>query len=845
MKLMKLLLFTWSLITWCNPMFAQTNMTAPSNVKAALPVSNRPNIPKDQKTKFNFKLSDPKGQFNSVRVKGTFNNWNAASFELKKTEVVGANKIEFVWTGSWDLGRGVHQYVFVVDGKEIRDPNNSDSVGNGMGGFNSVIRNVVEDIRIQTLFEESQLVDVENKKLVFLKNGQIVSTKAVPKVLELTQLNSVVCLIEYSNPSSLTAYAEFKGRKQSCSILMGAAMTDFLKVHNYSLENKRGQMFVPTLNKDGNSGLISGDAQNTQSSKPTQQALLVIILERFGKYKQQVLDYSISTTGDLIAFVYNSKNKSDEILIPLNNGIIERSIKEHYDKKDPRTMVIYNPMIDRFYDGNPANNKPLLSDSVLQRVDYHGGDIKGLTKKIKEGYFKKLGINTIWISPVVLNPQDAWGQWNKPRTKFSGYHGYWPISSTQTDPRFCTPAELKEFIDVAHKNNIRVLMDYVAHHIHQNHPLYKQHPDWFTSLYLPDGSKNTEKWDEHRLTTWFDDFLPTFDFSKPEVVEAMSDSALFWLRNYDIDGFRHDATKHIPNEFWLALTKKIKKEFVPQGRNIYQIGETYGSPELIASYLGPQLLDAQFDFNLYDAAVASFKSDQANFAPLAETLSESKRWYGNHHTMGNITGNQDRPRFISLADASISEGENPKQAGWDRDIQVRSEEAYKKLQNLAAFMNFIPGVPVIYYGDEIGMPGANDPDSRRDMRFDYTVDGTTALTSPEKQTRNTISQLTSMRTGSMALTFGDCVVEVAETNKIVLKRRYFDEEWYFISMNGTEDELKAVYSSLGVTIPQGSQGTGVGSQDLITSKSADKTPTIMYMNTLKSGNFTAIIRVNR
>lgn len=785
--------------------FSQTNMTAPSNVKAQLPISNRPNIPKDQKTKRTFSFSDSKQQVKSVQVKGTFNNWNASSFNLKNT---GTS-----WTGEWELGRGVHQYVFVVDGREVRDPNNPDSVGNGMGGFNSVIRILVEDIRLQTLFDESQLVDVENKKLVFLRNGQIVGTRTVPKVLELTQLNMVVCLIEHSNPQSLTAYAEFRGRKQNTSILTGQAMSDFLKQHNYSLSEGVG---IESIGKKVN------------------QALLLINIERFGKYKQQVLDYSISTTGDLIAFVYNDKTKSDDILVPINNGIIERNIKEHYDKKDPRTMVIYNPMIDRFFDGNTANNRPIKSDSVLSRVDYHGGDIKGLTKKIKEGYFRKLGINTIWISPVVLNPEDAWGQWNKPRTKFSGYHGYWPVSSTLTDPRFCTPAELKEFIDVAHKNNIRVLMDYVAHHIHQNHPLYKQHPDWFTSLYLPDGSKNTEKWDEHRLTTWFDDFLPTFDFSKPEVVEAMSDSAIFWLRNYDIDGFRHDATKHIPNEFWIALTKKIKKEFIPQGRNIYQIGETYGSPELIASYLGPQLLDAQFDFNLYDAAVAAFKADKGNFAPLGETLQESKRWYGNHHSMGNITGNQDRARFISLADGAIAENENPKQAGWDRDIQINSEESYKKLQNLAAFMSFIPGVPVIYYGDEIGMPGANDPDSRRDMKFDFTADGQAGLSSPEKETRAVISQLIGLRTASMALVFGDCVVEISNSDKLILKRRYFDEEWYFVSINGSEEDFKAQISKLGVK-----------TEEFEMRKSGSSVSVLPYFNSLKSGNYTAIVKINK
>ena len=115
-------------------------------------------------------------------------------------------------------------------------------------------------------------------------------------------------------------------------------------------------------------------------------------------------------------------------------------------------------------------------------------------------------------------------------------------------------------ITTAHEKQYNVILDFVAHHIHTDHPLYKQHPEWVTPLYLPDGSMNTERWDDHRLTTWFDTFLPTFDFARPEVIQALSDTALFWVKKYPIDGFRHDATKHIHTEFWRELTFKIKQE---------------------------------------------------------------------------------------------------------------------------------------------------------------------------------------------------------------------------------------------------------------------------------------------
>lgn len=126
---------------------------------------------------------------------------------------------------------------------------------------------------------------------------------------------------------------------------------------------------------------------------------------------------------------------------------------------------------------------------------------------------------------------------------------------SKIDARFGTADEFKELVKEAHARNMNVLLDFVSNHIHENHPYYKTHPDCATNLYLPDGTLNTEKWDEHRLTTWFDVFLPTLNLEKPEIVDMLTDSAVFWIKEYNLDGFRHDATKHVPELFWRTLTK--------------------------------------------------------------------------------------------------------------------------------------------------------------------------------------------------------------------------------------------------------------------------------------------------
>ena len=375
----------------------------------------------------------------------------------------------------------------------------------------------------------------------------------------------------------------------------------------------------------------------------------------------------------------------------------------------------------------------------------------------------------MWLSPVNQNPELAYGLWDKGgrRSKFSGYHGYWPISLSKVDYRFGDEASLKTLIDEAHKKNINVLLDYVAHHVHIEHPLFEQKSEWFTPLYLPDGIKNTEKWDEYRLTTWFDDFMPTFDLSKPEVAEAMTDSALFWFKTYPIDGFRHDATKHIPESFWRTLTRKLKDQIViPENRSIYQIGETYGNPELIGSYVNSGELDAQFDFNLYDAAVDAFAKDSTSFTNLKTVMNESLEYYGSHNLMGNISGNQDRARFISYADGGVKFSEDPKRAGWSRTIKNESESGYKKLSMLMAFNMTIPGIPVVYYGDEIGMPGANDPDNRRMMVFED-------LNENQLQVKNILSSLTKIRRENMALLYGETLILQNDQNTFGFLRNYF------------------------------------------------------------------------
>jgi glycosidase len=148
--------------------------------------------------------------------------------------------------------------------------------------------------------------------------------------------------------------------------------------------------------------------------------------------------------------------------------------------------------------------------------------------------------------------------------------------------------------------------------------------------------------------------------------------------------------------------------------------------------------------------------------------------------MGNITGNQDKPRFISYADGSINSSipwQETKRIGWKKNIQVNDTLAYQKLALAHAFNLTIPGIPIIYYGDEFGMPGANDPDNRRMMKFDH-------LLKQEQWLKETTSKLIEIRKNNMALLYGDYKEIWLQDDIYAYSRSYFGETIWVILNKG-------------------------------------------------------------
>ncbi|MGN1247891.1 MAG: alpha-amylase family glycosyl hydrolase, partial [Paludibacteraceae bacterium] len=156
--------------------------------------------------------------------------------------------------------------------------------------------------------------------------------------------------------------------------------------------------------------------------------------------------------------------------------------------------------------------------------------------------------------------------------------------------------------------------------------------------------------------------------------------------------------------------------------------------------------------------------------------------YGAHHTMGNISGNHDKCRFISLAGGAVRWDENDKRAGWTREVgltaedagvspaerSAREEAAYKAAMLLEVINLTIPGVPCIYQGDEYGQAGANDPDNRHMMRFD-------GLSDREQAFRNEVQELIRLRRSSMPLLYGDYIPVETTDSRLVFDRIYLGD----------------------------------------------------------------------
>lgn len=365
--------------------------------------------------------------------------------------------------------------------------------------------------------------------------------------------------------------------------------------------------------------------------------------------------------------------------------------------------VFYEIFVRSFADSREG---PLASDGV--------GDIRGMTAKLDylndgdPSTTADLGIDAVWLMPIAESPS---------------YHGYDVVDYKQVDQEYGTNEDFRAFTDAAHERGIRVIVDLVLNHSADEHPWFidaassKDSPkrDWFTWADTHPGYPgpwNQNVWHNHAIDQsgqlyygCFYHGMPDLNLRNVELTAELYDVARFWIEDMGVDGFRLDAIKHLIENGadqentqesidWLEGFNAYCKSLNP---DFFTVGEVWSTTDQVARYI-PEAVDTAFEFDLAQAIIDGLNTGDAT--KIAERIKVVDDAYDT--PVATFLTNHDQSRLMSQLTGDPAE----KQA---------------KAKAAAAILLTLPGVPFIYYGEEIGHTGAKpDPNIRTPMQWDAT-----------------------------------------------------------------------------------------------------------------------------
>jgi glycosidase len=390
----------------------------------------------------------------------------------------------------------------------------------------------------------------------------------------------------------------------------------------------------------------------------------------------------------------------------------QRKEQSRYRKGFNSSDVIYLLMPDRFANGNPANDSHKETVEKLNR-DFdggrHGGDIEGIIKHID--YLKDLGITTIWSTPLLED--------NEPRYS---YHTYAQSDYYKIDPRYGTNLDYQKLATELHKNDMKLIMDYVTNHWGSKHWMIQDLPtkDWIHVW--ENGDKGFQR-SNYRMTTqfdknasdfdskacmngWFDTTMPDMNQANPLLLKYMTQNAIWWIEYADLDGFRVDTYSYNDKESIAKWTKSIMDEYP----NFNIVGEVWMHNQAQMAYwqkdskIGAidnfnSYCPTVMDFTLHDAIKVMFNED---YQAWDKGMIRAYDNFSNDFLYPNIdnilvfAGNHDITRINSFYNDDLAK--------------------YKLIMTLILTTR---GIPQLYYGDEIGMLGNKELNGDGDLRKDF------------------------------------------------------------------------------------------------------------------------------
>lgn len=378
-----------------------------------------------------------------------------------------------------------------------------------------------------------------------------------------------------------------------------------------------------------------------------------------------------------------------------------------FDARD----VMYLIMPDRFADGDASNDhvKGFRDPDDRSRARaYHGGDLRGIEEHLD--YLQEMGVTTIWTTPLYDNSASQSGQ---------TYHGYSASDMYAVDPHFGTMSDYQALVKAAHARGMKVVLDTVPNHVGPDHPWAKDPPtpDWLHGTEashlsvssndfgsITDPSANPER-RKIQLDGWFDGMLPDLNQDNPRVQTYLEQNAIWWIESAGLDGLRLDTFPFVPRRFWHDYNGLLHVRYP----NISELGEIFDhDPRVTSFFAGGRAhqgsdgtydtkLDTTFDYPLF-FAMRSALTHHAAMKTIADIFNEDNL-YLHPEQLVIFVGNHDNKRFLSQPGANVA----------------ALHLAYGLLATLR-------GMPQLYYGDEIGLSGGDDPDNRKDFPGGFAND---------------------------------------------------------------------------------------------------------------------------
>ncbi|HBN13296.1 MAG TPA: alpha-glycosidase [Clostridiales bacterium] len=359
-----------------------------------------------------------------------------------------------------------------------------------------------------------------------------------------------------------------------------------------------------------------------------------------------------------------------------------------------KTATFYQIFVERFNMGNRDKDKSYINmqwGDIPNPKSFAGGDIKGITEKLS--YLKNLGINALYLTPVFRSVSN---------------HKYDISDYYDIDGQFGNKEQLRELIDKAHSMGIRVVLDAVFNHCSENLSQFQdvlkkgrksEFYDWFIIT-------NDEPLEYECFAACA--YMPKFNTSNPEVCRYLIDIATYWIKEFDIDGWRLDVSDEVSHDFWRQFRKAVKAV----KPDCVLIGENWHDANI---YLRGDQFDSIMNYAFTKACLDFYAFGEFNAQSIADKLNEilMRNTDTINGMMLNLLDTHDTHRFLTRVNG-------------DRD----------KLMSALALTYFFPGAPCIYYGTENAMEGGYDPDCRR--TFDWTLEN---KDSPVKSLIRTLASL--------------------------------------------------------------------------------------------------------